>query len=250
MANQSLRDFIRHHDERWLFVGIYITLAVVLSIVLSLFWLVAVAGLHFGLELMRQAQFRQDRRDVVTHAMWEIKLDVALVLLALAMALYMNVILGVLGLQSAARAAAATRVVRFTAWERNIRAVILLSDDLARVVQIGVSRLLRKPRPEATPAPAAVAVRRDGRAVEVPLAAEGRAARDRPDPVEAAHPQQEKPAEVPASWRDPWSRGDRFTVALLAASVALVVVAPFLTEHTVLGATQALLAELHPFPTR
>jgi hypothetical protein len=239
MGRDSLRDFIAHHDDRWLFVVVYITLAVVLSLALSLFWLVAVAALHFGLEYLRQAQYRTGRRDIVSHALWEIKLDIALVLLALALALYMDVMLGVLGLQSAARAAAATRVARFAAWERNLRAVVLLGDDVARVVQIGVSRALR--RRADTPQPVVLLARRDGTqgatlgGVEVPVAAV------RPAPAAAA---------APRSWRDAWTTGDRFTVALLAASLMLIVTAPLVTDHTWTGATLALLAELHPFPLR
>jgi hypothetical protein len=265
--SHSIREFITHHDERWLFVVIYITLAVVLSIVLSLFWLVAVAVLHFGLEYLRQGQYRQGVAEVVSHAVWEIKLDIALVVLALAMSLYMNVVLGILGLQSAARAAAATRVVRFAAWERNIRAIILLSDDVARVIQIGVSRLLRRPPPSAEDRAVALAVRTDGSAVasSVDAAAGSRGA------IVGAHVSSRgghagasagaragfeaqsgssEQKSAPRSWRDAWSRGDRLTIALLAASVALILMAPLMTEHSWVGATQALLSELRPFPSR
>jgi hypothetical protein len=236
MRRDSLRDFIAHHDDRWLFVVVYITLAVVLSIVLSLFWLVAVAALHFGLEYLRQAHHRTGRMDIVSHALWEIKLDIALVVLALALTLYMDVILGVLGLQSAARAAAATRVARFAAWQRNLRAVVLLADDLARVVQIGVSRSMRRRAIE--PQPVMLLARRDG--------VQGTTLPQEEVSVAATVP-------VPTgsrSWRDAWTAGDRFTVALLAASVTLILAAPLVTEHTWRGATLALLSELHPFPLR
>jgi hypothetical protein len=246
MGSESLRDFIAHHDDRWLFVAVYITLAVVLSIVLSLFWLVAVAALHFGLEYLRQAQHRQGRREIVSHALWEIKLDIALVLLALALSLYMNVVLGVLGLQSAARAAAATRVARFAAWERNVRAIILLSDDVARVIQIGVSRVLRRPQAP-NPAQVMVAARRDGGTGEVRASGGVEPAR-RERAVPVARPPE--PPAPPRSWREAWTTGDRVTVALLAASLLLMVAAPAFTEHDWAGATQVLLSELHPFPGR
>jgi hypothetical protein len=224
MNRDALRDFIAHHDDRWLFVVVYITLAVVLSIVLSLFWLVAVGALHFVLEYLRQTELRRDRADVLSHAMWEVKLDVALILLALALALYMDVILGVLGLQSAARAAAATRITRFAAWERNLRAIVLLADDVARVIQIGYTRLLR--RPAATIVLASV----DGGEAAVTAAGGG--------------------VSGPRSFRDPWTPGDRFTVALLGACILLILAAPVVTEHSWGGATVALLEQLHPFPAR
>jgi hypothetical protein len=252
MAQDSLRNFIAHHDERWLFVAVYISLAVVLSIVLSLFWLVAVAGLHFWLECLRQAQHRQGWREVAGHALWEIKLDVALVLLALAMALYMELILGILGLQSAGRAAAATRVVRFTAWERNLRAVILLADDVARVVQIAVSRFL-KGRAPAGPAGNGVVLASTGGGAAVgavPGPGADVASGHRAGEPAAAAASGGGSAAAPPGWREAWSRGDRFTVGLLAASAAAIVAAPLLTDHSWAGATLTLLAELHPFPSR
>jgi hypothetical protein len=249
MSRESLRDFVASHDERWLFVVIYISLAVVLSIVLSLFWLVAVAALHFTFEYMRQAQTRTGIGDIVSHAIWEIKLDIALVVLALAMSLYMDVVLGILGLQSAARAAAATRVVRFTAWERNVRAIVLLSDDLGRVIQIAWTRLLRRPA-----SPAVVTANADRSSAAVPLAAAATASAEaRPAaPVRERAPEPAAPATpVPSpSWRDAWTTGDRVTLALLVASVLLIVVAPLVTDHSWAGATTTLLQELRPFPQK
>jgi hypothetical protein len=224
MRSEPLQDFIANHDDRWLFVVLYIGLAVVLSMLLSLFWLVAVAGLHFGLEVLRQRSYREGMMDTATHAVWEIKLDVALVLLALAMSLYMDLFLGILGLQSATRAAAATRagarVARAAAWQRNLRAFVLLADDAFRVVQVGVTRLLRRQ-------PAVVAV------------ASG-------SPVSAAG----TTPTGPGTWREGWSVGDRVTVALLAACALLIVSAPLLTDLTWSGATLTLLEQLRPFPAR
>jgi hypothetical protein len=274
VTRDGVRDFVAHHDDRWLFVAVYITLAVVLSLALSLFWLVAVAALHFGLECLRQAQHRDGAGEVLSHAAWEIKLDIALVLLALAMALYMDVVLGVLGLQSAARATAASRaglrVARFAAWQRNVRAIILLGDDVARIIHVAVTRLLRRP---ARPAPQLSMARADA---AVPPGTGGMtAAAAQPGIPAAARPAAAavpagmaagsaaasaasgsagvpaiSAAGVPRSWRDAWTRGDRFTLGLLAASLMLIVLAPFLTDHTVTGATFALMGELRPFPPR
>jgi hypothetical protein len=58
------------------------------------------------------------------------------------------------------------------------------------------------------------------------------------------------PPPPPRSWREAWTTGDRVTVALLAASLLLMVAAPAFTEHDWAGATQVLLSELHPFPGR
>jgi hypothetical protein len=256
-----MRDFIAHHDERWLFVVVYIGLAVVLSVMLSLFWLVAVAGLHLGLEYLRQAQHYQTRSDIMTHALWEIRLDLALVLLALAMAVYMNVVLGLLGLQSAARATAAARagarVTRIAAWQRNIRAFVLMADDAFRVVQIAVTRFFRR-----EPAAAALAVARETgsqAAASADLPSAGRAGAtgtsspdgghvpSRPPRIDAAT---DAPSTVIRSWRDAWTWGDRATVALGAGCTALIVLAPFFTPHDWTAVTLTLLEQLHPFPPK
>ena len=148
-APPSLREWVREHDEKWLFVVLYLGLAVGLSVLVSLFWLVVVGVLHFILELFRQAHYRDGARSVTLHALWEVKLDIALILLALMLVLYIEVVLGLLGIQSAARAAAVSRAgarvgTRAAAWERNLRTFLLTVDEMVRVVYAGV--MLRKKR--------------------------------------------------------------------------------------------------------
>jgi hypothetical protein len=271
MSTDSLRDFIANHDDRWLFVILYIGLAVVLSIALSLFWLVAVAGLHFALEYLRQGEYRTRTLDIATHALWEIKLDIALVLLALAMALYMDVVMGLLGLQSAARATAASRVgmraARFAAWQRNLRAVVLLADDIARVIQIGITRFLRRaPATASSDGAGAMAVAaagaggirretpspgtRDHRPGQPPAAVGAPAPQESPQPPKPPERQESRSGRPPRSWREPWTAGDRFTLGLAFGCVALMAIAPMVTDHTWHGALMALLSELQPFPAR
>jgi hypothetical protein len=144
---ESIREWVRNHDERWLFVLAYLGLAVGLSVMVSLFWLVVVAGVHFLFEVIRQAHYRDGRMNVVLHAMWEVKLDAGLVLLALVLVLYVDIVLGVLGLQSAARAGAVARAgarigTRAAAWERTLRTILLTMDEAVRIVYAAV--LLRR----------------------------------------------------------------------------------------------------------
>jgi hypothetical protein len=218
----GFRDWIREHDERWTFVVLYLGLAVGLSVFISLFWLLVVAGLHFALEWGRQSHYRDGRAEVLGHALWEIKLDVGLVLLALTLVLYIDVVLGLLGLQSAARAAAVTRAgarigSRAAAWERNIRTFLLTVDEMARVGY--AAWMLRRKRAA-------------GESVEV-----------EPAPVE------EKPVGPGEGWRGPWGMGDRIGILLVAAGVLLLFVAPFLTAHDWASAAATILAELRPFPS-
>jgi hypothetical protein len=222
----GLQDWVRDHDERWSFVLLYLGLAVGLSVFVSLFWLVVVAALHFALECGRQACYREGRGEVVGHALWEVKLDIGLVLLALTLVLYIDVVLGLLGLQSAARATAVTRAgarigSRAAAWERNIRTFLLTVDEMARLVY------------------AAVMVRRGERGA-------AKAREESAEPVEA--PRRRLAAPEPSlGWRGSWGIADRIGLLLVVSGVMLLLAAPFLTPHDWGTAVSTILSELAPF---
>jgi hypothetical protein len=132
-ALDPVRAWIVEHDQSRVFLVLYIGLAVVLSLWISLFWLVAVVGAHLVLELIRQSHLQIGARRIVLESAWELKLDVALVLFALALSLYMETVLGVVGLQGAARLGSASRAAaRFASWERVLRGVALSADDAAQ----------------------------------------------------------------------------------------------------------------------
>lgn len=134
---ESFLSWIRTHDESWLFVAMYIGFAVVLSVWLSLFWLVLMVGIHFAFELFRQSRVFERPVAVVSMASWEVRVDIALLLLAFAVSLYMDLIMAILGLQSLGRAAVATSRVgtRAVAWQRAVRAVVLGFDDVANAIR-------------------------------------------------------------------------------------------------------------------
>lgn len=227
-ATAGLRGFVYQHDQRWLFVLAYLGLAVVLSMAVSLFWLVVVAGVHFLLECGRQAMLgRGGARGIVSHALWEVKLDAGLVLLALVLALYMDVVFGILGLQSAARAGAVARAgvrlgSRAAAWERNLRTFLLTVDEMARVVY-GVVMVRRGARKAGEPVPA-----------RVEAAAAVTKARA-PDPA------------LPP-WQARWGVGDRIAIGVLVMGLFMMVAAPWLTPHDVSGSIELLREQLRPFP--
>lgn len=211
------REWVLDHDERWLFIVLYVGLAVVLSIWISLFWLVAVVGAHFALELVRQRHLLGGSYGrVVIEALWELKLDVALVLFALVLTIYMELVLGIVGLQSAARIGAASRAAaRFGAWERTLRGLLLSADDAAQVAR-------------------AVALRRARGAAEQ----EAGVVAPRPRPAHARW----------GRWTGSWGTGDWIAVGLGTACVALLLAAPWLTDHTYESALASMLIELRPLP--
>lgn len=207
-----LHDWVVRHDDSRLFVVAYIGLAVVLSIGIGLFWLVAVVAVHFAFEVVRQRTRHAGWRGVIAEAVWELKLDLALVLFALVISLYMEVVLGVLGLQAAARAAGTglRGGARFAGWQRVLRGLLLSVDDAAQVARF-----------------AAAGGREGGPGEEEDVAS----------------------SDSPwGPWAGAWGRGDRATLAFGALCLLLLAAVPFLTDHTYGTVVAALAAELHPFP--
>lgn len=217
-SSSSLRRWIVEHDERWIFIGGYVTLAIVLSIWISLFWLLVVVGVHFAFEWVRQSHRFASRGEVLVEALWETKLDFSLVAFALALSLYIEAIFGLLGLRSAGQMAAAVRVgaragTRAAGWQSAIRGILLSLDDAVHVVRGLLSRKKTN-------------------------------GNEKKGEEETAAP--EGPPGL--SFRERWGVGDWFSVALAVACVALILVAPWLTEHTWQTAVATLGQELHPFP--
>lgn len=250
----TLREWVRDHDEKWLFVVLYLGLAVGLSVLVSLFWLLVVAVLHLILELVRQAHYRDGKVNVALHALWEVKLDVALILLALTLVLYIEVVLGLLGIQSVGRAVAVSRAgsrvaTRAAAWERNLRTFLLTVDEMARVAHAGV--MLRKKRREKMEgseiSSADLAMEVDTPTPEAPdegVAEEAGGGGDGPPPAGMAEP---RGSPVPV-WREGWKVVDYVGLGLVAAGIALILAAPWLTPHDWASVTGSLLEELRPFP--
>lgn len=186
---------------------LYIGLAVVLSIAISLFWLVAVVAAHGVLEWFAlERQGIRDRR--LGRVLWHLKLDIALVLFALWLGLYVEVLFGLAGLGAAARTGAQA-TARFVAWQRAIRGVLLTVDDAAQVARAVVARRGSNLH------------NGDG---------ESDSGRTRPP------------------WCEPWSRGDKFSVAFGALWAVLILAAPVFTDHTLVSALAVMGSDLHPWP--
>lgn len=202
--------WVAEHDDHWLFITLYIGLALVLSMTISLFWLVAVVATHGVLEW-----FALERRGIKDQRLgrifWHLKLDIGLVLVALWLGLYIDVLFGLAGLGAVARAGAQT-AARAVAWQRTIRGVLMTVDEAALVGK-------------------AMITRKKGKAPEDPA----------PEVAEAVDPR--------PPWRQPWSGGDKFAVVFTSTCALLILLTPLLTDHTVGSALAILAADLHPWPT-
>lgn len=133
---EKIKRWVIDHDDSNVFVILYISLAVVLSIVISLFWLVVVVLIHFIFELVKQNELKTGLKGIIIRSSWELLLDFGLILFAFVIAIYMDVILGAAGIGAGARAGvqSASKVgARFVGWQRAIRGFLLSVDDLAQL---------------------------------------------------------------------------------------------------------------------
>jgi hypothetical protein len=117
------------HDHRLSFTVLYIGLALVLSMVISMFWLLAVVAFHGLLEFWTLGK-RGPADHRLGRTLWHIKLDIVLILAALWLGLYIDLLFGVAGLGAAARSGAQVSA-RVLAWQRTIRGVLLSVDEAA-----------------------------------------------------------------------------------------------------------------------
>lgn len=222
------------HDDRLSFVVPYLILSIVLGVFVSLFWLFALILLHGAFEWIRQRRVDPRPGLVLGRIAWELKLDVALLLFALVIVVYTDVVLGLLGLSAAARAGGAS-AARIVAWQRGIRGFLLTVDEMAIAARSAARLRGRGDRDDPG----------------TPAGDEDTADRDAPPPSgrgSSAPEHQPLPVERLQPWKMKWGRGDALSVLLVALMAALLVLAPIIHEATVHELWLALLEELQPFP--
>ncbi len=204
--------WILNHDDSRVFLILYIGLAVVLSIWISLFWLVAVVAVHAAFEIVCERENDRTRTSaLLARVIWNLKLDIALIFFALALGVYMDVAMGVVGLSAAGRAGVQGGA-RFAAWQNVLRGFLLSADDAAQVARAVMASKKKKDHPLALDA------------VDTRLAIWG-------------------------GWRRPWTRGDKISLAFGALSILLILSAPLLSaELSPYDVVAALGQDLHPWP--
>lgn len=209
LPDPGWRTWVHEHDDRRLFVLSYVTLAVTLSILISLFWLVVVVAIHAAMEWYRQSRLAAGGGSVPLLVAWELKLDIALILLAAVMAVYMEFILGMAGLGGAARLGAhgAQGAARAIGWTRGLRGVLMSLDDAAQLVRMrGPSK--SDPPPSTNPGSVTTNLR---------------------------------------PWHSP-GVGDRISIGLAAASAAALLASPLLSPLGTTEVISLLASEFHPWP--
>ena len=219
MSFSSFRNWIINHDDNRSFIIVYITLAVTLSIALGLFWLCAVVGIHFLFELLRLYFKGEPPGRTIKTALWEVKLDIFLVLFAFVIAVYMDLIFGAAGLSAGARAAAGAGA-RFAGWQRVIRGIIISVDDFALALRAMGRKLSGRKAVTENVTPADPELKKD--------AGDDRASQDTAGGT--------------------LTKGDILSLSFGSICVLLLIASPFLTAFSAAEVFQLIVRELHPFP--
>jgi len=225
---QAVHRYVIDHDNRWSFIVAYISLAVVLAIVLNLFWLSVVVAAHGVFEWVKHRQWVHDKVTLFAHVLWELKLDLGLILFGLAMEVYMEYVLGLAGLGAAARMGAQTGG-RFVVLQNVLRGTLLSVDDAAQVARMVAARRNRLA---------------DGDEAAEPTAEEAEA-------EEAALDAAEEAAEGGrlGPWTGTYSRGDKASLIFGALCLLLILMGPVLTPHDMASVLETIGAQMHPIPS-
>lgn len=134
LGRDKVKQWILKHDDCKIFIVLYISMAVLLTLLISLFWLVLVVFIHFIFELIRQYYLNKTKIRIVLDALWETKLDIVLILFALCLDVYLDFVFGIAGIGAGARAVAQTGS-RIAIWQQVIRGVIISLDDVVQVIR-------------------------------------------------------------------------------------------------------------------
>lgn len=222
-----MRNWILNHDDSWLFMILYVGLAVVLSLWISLFWLLVVVAAHGVLEWVRQREIDPGIPGVLARIAWELKLDVALFVFALGLSIYMEPLLGVVGLRGAARAGV-HGAGRFAIWQNALHGFLLSVDDAAQVARMVAARRARNA---------------DARNARVGSADEDG------DPGVCGDGPQTEPFSKWGGWTEKWGRGDWFAIGFGLMCIGFILLGPVLTDHDYPSIVATFAAELHPWPS-
>ncbi len=214
-----VKRWIKDHDERMSFILVYVGAAIVLSVYANLFWVIMLMLGHYGLEIWRHSVL-EDKRPLLS-ALWHVKLDIALILFALVIALYAELVIAALGLGQAARAGQAVRgaqiLTRFAIIERGLRIFFLTIDDIARISLI-VWKVFKG---------------KDGKTGQT---------------MESARAQLKEEEEriYPEAESGKLSKGDIFSLSFGGLCLTLILAAPWITGLGVYETTITLMNELKP----
>lgn len=213
----SIYHWIKDHDERWSFILLYVGGSVFLSIFLNLFWVVLLMALNLSLKVVRNLLIKLPMP--LAHALWQIKLDVALIMLSLLFILYGDQLFAALGLAQVTRTGQVVRgaqmATRAGAIQRGIRVLMMTMDDMTRIARILIKSFFR---------PQGSRVTSTGHELEEAFMED---------------------AGDTTPWKNP-ERGDVFSLAFGGLCILLIVMSPVLTHKSITDIGAQLFKAVNP----
>ncbi len=220
---EKIHGYIVDHDNRWSFIIAYISLAVILAIVINLFWLAMVVAVHGLFEWITHRQYIRDKIGIVMRVLCGLKLDLGLILFGLALEVYIEMVLGLVGLGAAARAGAQTGG-RFVALQNVLRGTLLSVDDAAQVVRMVGAR-----GDEET----------DGELEE--------SEEDEEVEIDYAQNLVDTGGRM-GPWVQKYALGDKISIGFGLLCLGLILAGPWLTSHDWSSIVVAISEEMQPWP--
>lgn len=199
----TIQNWVKEHDDRWSFILLYVGGSVILSVFLNLFWVIMLMGANLTLKIARNLLI--DLPMPLFHALWQIKLDLGLILLSLLFTIYVDQIFAALGLAQVSRAGQVARgaqlATRAGAIQRGIRILMMTMDDMTRIARILIKSLFGGAGKPLTVT---------GHELEDTFAAD---------------------AGDVAPWRNP-AKGDVFSLCFAGICILMIALSPMLTHKT------------------
>lgn len=221
-----IRRWIIDHDDSRLFLIGYVVLSIVLTLRVSLFWLVAMVALHFVFECIKKQYDGAGRpARVVAWAAWDVKLDLLLIVIALVLAVYTSVTIGVAGLSGASRLSIfGFRTARLARLGPGLRALLPLPlKDVVLASRIACIRKLD---------------RREILKRRIEFHIEG--------PSDGARARRIASIEFP--WQGRWTLADKLALAFLILNIGAIAVGVYLAAEPPMQVLADLVSHLHPWP--
>lgn len=237
----SAHRWIIDHDKSRVFNVLYVGLAIILSVFVSLFWLVLIVGIHFAFEIVRHYHHSsKPMRRVLGRSLWHLKLDLSFIAFSFVVDAYMGFLFGVAGLGNISRVGAISRVgvrsgARLGGYEGAIRGIMLSADDIARTTSKAVG--LRG------------SMKGDDNVVLKGDDAEVDDANMPGLPDSKESPFQPELVSQDAQLEVTWARKDYATLAFGVICITLLLLTPWLIGMTYEELLGVILLDLQPFPT-
>jgi hypothetical protein len=230
-----------NHDQSKAFNALYISLALILSVFVSLFWLVIIVGIHFMLELIRQHHHCSTcARKALGRSFWQLKLDLSFIAFSFVVDAYMGILLGVAGLGNISRLGGIERAeisdgARLGGYERAVRGIVLSSDDIARTTSAAVGSRGSPKDDKGNSTSEDDGDKNDDTRTTV-----------MPDSGRPLVQPELTPTDTDLQVR--WTRKDYATVAFGITCVGLLFLTPWLIEMTYSELLHIIMQDLQPFP--